>query len=243
MKSPVFTAFLCAGLFSGAASAAETPPPLDQQRAWTPADKAQFLRYLGSSAPALPAGDVKSAGAPPAEGYASFRAARSISVSPTYLQLFPYAGSRYGGTVHDGAGGKVLLERHVRPWLRTYAGLEYDPLSQRRLDGSTARLTRWAVPAGVEFALVPLATPQTRYVLLRLGAVASDITGPGSRADFAAPVLGTSAAWDMGLGYEWQIADSRWRVNAAVDGLRSIASRGGVAYYGMDTTLGVVFTF
>jgi hypothetical protein len=99
------------------------------------------------------------------------------------------------------------------------------------------------VPAGLEFALVPLSTPQTRYVLLRLGAVAANVSGTANRGDFAAPILGASAAWDLGLGYEWQIADSRWRINAALDGLHSISNRSNISYYGLGGTLAAVYTF
>ena len=218
-------------------------PPMHDQKAWTEADKAKFLQFLNTKGGAMPTGEV-AAGAPATEGFAyASQPARSIQFSPTFLQLYPISSGHYSGTVYGPPGAKVLLERHITPWLRTYAGLEYDGMSQRKRDGETSRLSRWAVPVGVEFALVPLATPQTRYVLIRLGLVASEVVGPGKRGDYDAPLLGGTAAYDLGLGYEWQIADTPWRVNATFDGLRSISSRAGVDYYGLGMTAGVVYTF
>ena len=229
-------------LLAGASPArAQASPPLTQQPAWTEQDKAEFLRYLNSTA--MPTGSVsKTAASPATEAEWSDRAARSVELGPTSLLLFPYSGNHYSGAA-DGGGGRLLLEQHFRPWLRAYAGLEVDQLKQKELGGQTADLTRWAAPVGLEFALVPLATPQTRYVLMRLGVAPSEVVGPGGRSSYAAPVLGGSAAWDLGLGYEWQISDSRWRVNAALDGLRSIANRGGVSYYGLGAHVAAVYTF
>lgn len=236
-------ALLAALLAAGPARAGDSLPPLQDQKAWTPQDKAEFLRFLNSTgAPRMPSGSV-SAQAPAAEGIA-FHAARSLELGPDFLELFPLSNGHYSGSVHGTAPGvKALGERHITPWLRAYGGLEYDRLSQQQLSGNTVGLTRWAIPAGLEFALVPLATPQTRYVLVRTGIVAGDVAGPGSRGDYRAPVLGASAAFDLGLGYEWQLSSTPWRLNAAIDGLRSISSRAGVAYYGMGLTAGAVYTF
>ena len=55
--------------------------------------------------------------------------------------------------------------------------------------------------------------------------------------------MGPSAAWNLGLGYEWQFANSNWRLNAAFDGLRSIANHSGVAYWGFGSTIAAAYTF
>ena len=230
---------------AAAAAAAKNTnlPSMHDQKAWTEADKAKFLQFLNTTGGSMPGGDV-AAGTPGTEGFGYVsHAARSLEFSPTFLNLYPMSSQRYSGTVHGTVGAKMLVERHVTPWLRWYAGLEYDGLHQRKRDGETSRLSRWAVPAGVEFALVPLATPQTRYVLIRLGLVACDVVGAGKRGDYEAPLLGATVAYNLGLGYEWQIADTPWRVNATFDGLRSIANRAGVAYYGLGLTAGVAYTF
>ena len=220
---------------------AQARPPLDQQKAWTQADKQQFLRYLDSDAP-MPSGQVKEVSAPAGQKWVS-REARALEVGPEMLMLFPSFGGHYSGTALAMPGVRVMYERHFVPWLRGYAGLEYDSMRQQARDRAWESLDRYAVPVGLEFALVPLSTPQTRYVIMRLGASISNISGSATRADFAAPLLGTSAAWDLGLGYEWQISDSNWRVNGTFDGLRSISNRSGVGYYGFGANLGIVYTF
>jgi hypothetical protein len=235
------TLLLSSLLAFAAGARAQTLPPLDQQKAWTDADKKQFLNYLNSNAPA-PKGDVKAVSAPAGQDW-SYHPARALEIGPTSMTLFPFAGNRYASTVGPSVGGKILAEQHLVPWFRGYAGFEAEPLRQKRTDGTYAGLTRFAVPVGLEFALVPLSTPETRYVLLRAGISASEITGAGHASDFSAPLLGTSAAWNLGLGYEWQFADSNWRLNGALDGLRSIANRSGTGYYGLGLTVAAAYTF
>jgi len=215
-------------------------PSLGDQQVWTQQDKATFLHYLNSNKPMV-SGQVREVSLAE-NGLAAPHSAWSLELGPASTTLFPF--SERGGepTARGTLGVRALYERHLTPWLRAYAGLEAESLRQARTDGSTAELMRWSVPAGIEFALVPLATPQTRYVLLRVGLDASQVSGaPGS--DFSSPIVGTSAAWDIGLGYEWQIPNTSWRVNAALDGLRSMGDRNGVGYYGLGTTLALVRTF
>jgi len=226
-----------------ASARAQTVPPLADQKSWTDADKAEFLKYLNSDAP-MPTGSVSKSAAP-ASSDANFtsHAARSIELGPATTSIFPYSGGHYSGTVDGGPGARLVVEQHFEPWLRFYAGLEGEPLYQKERNGQTASLTRWAAPAGLEFALVPLSTPQTRYVLMRLGVAPAAVSAATNRSDFSAPILGMSLAWDLGLGYEWQIPDSRWRLNAALDGLHSISNRDDVSYYGLGAALAVVYTF
>jgi hypothetical protein len=241
MRLQAFAA--AAVLLAASLARAQSLPPLGAQQSWTDADKAEFLRYLNSNAP-LPGGQVSKTAAT-AEGDASwsFHAARSLELGPATTILYPYSGNHYSGAVGGGPGARLVFEQHFEPWLRFYAGLEGETLDQKERDGQTASLTRWAAPMGLEFALVPLSTPQTRYVLLRLGLAPANVSGAASSGDFASPILGASAAWDLGLGYEWQISDSRWRLNAALDGLHSISNRANISYYGLGGALAAVYTF
>jgi hypothetical protein len=236
---------LAAAIFFLAAAAvrAQTAPSLGTQPNWTDADKAEFLRYLNSNAP-MPSGAVSKAGpAASSADESNFHTARSLELGPASVVLFPFSGNHIGGTATGGPGARLVFEQHFEPWLRFYAGLEGETMRQREIGGQTASLTRWAAPAGLEFALVPLSTPQTRYVLIRLGIAPSNVSSAANRGDFSTPVLGASAAWDAGLGYEWQIAETPWRINAALDGLRSISNRSNISYYGLGGTIAAVYTF
>ncbi len=236
-----FAAAGAAWLLPASGARAQSAPPLNSQQVWTEKDKADFLHYLDSNAPMPSGGQVKAAGR--SKESWSYREAQAIEIGPASTMIFPFTGNGHATTVAALPGVRVLYEKHFFPWLRGYGGLEGEALRQTRTDGAQGKLTRWAVPLGVEFALVPLATPQTRYVLLRLGLAVSDVAGADKRSSFAAPILGTSAAWDLGLGYEWQIPDTTWRLNAALDGLRSMGDRGGVGYYGLGMTLAAAYTF
>lgn len=239
----LFAAACAAWLLPASGARAQSAPPLNSQQVWTEKDKADFLHYLNSNAP-MPSGQsqVKATAARSGESW-SYREAQAVELGPASTMIFPFTGNGHATTAASLPGVRALYEKHFFPWLRGYGGLEAEALHQTRTDGAQGKLTRWAVPLGVEFALVPLATPQTRYVLLRLGIAVSDVAGADKRSSFAAPVLGTSAAWDLGLGYEWQIPDTTWRLNAALDGLRSMGDRGGVGYYGLGMTAAAAYTF
>ncbi len=215
-------------------------PSLGDQRAWTQQDKVTFLHYLNSNKPMI-SGQVREVSLSE-NSLAAPHAAWSLELGPASTTLFPISGNGGGAPARGGFGARALYERHLTPWLRAYAGLEAESLSQARMNGSSADLMRWTVPAGIELALVPLATPQTRYVLLRVGLAASQVSGAPA-SDFSSPIVGTSTAWDVGLGYEWQIPDSNWRINAALDGLRSMGDRDGVGYYGLGAAAALVRTF
>ncbi len=219
---------------------AKAMPSLGDQRAWTQQDKVTFLHYLNSNKPMI-SGQVREVSLSE-NSLAAPHAAWSLELGPASTTLFPISGNGGGSPARGGFGARALYERHLTPWLRAYAGLEAESLSQARMNGSSADLMRWTVPAGIELALVPLATPQTRYVLLRVGLAASQVSGAPA-SDFSSPIVGTSAAWDVGLGYEWQIPDSNWRINAALDGLRSMGDRDGVGYYGLGAAAALVRTF
>lgn len=217
-------------------------PPLNDQKDWTDQEKREFLDYLEASQP-MPKGKARKIALPKGEGASGAeRPAWAVEVAPATATIFPFDRKGYGATADGLLGARALYERHFFTWMRGYAGFEGVPMRERESGGGTADLTRWAVPLGLEFALVPLGTPQTRYVVLRAGVEAADVTGAPSGA-FSAPMTGPSAAWDVALGYEWQIPDTRWRMNAALDGLHSITNPGGVGYVGFGATAALAYTF
>jgi hypothetical protein len=220
---------------------AQRPPPLDRQDAWSESDKKAFLRYLNSNAPA-PTGQVKETPAPAYGSRYVTRKARYLTLELVSDTLFPIDDNGKVSTLPTTVGGRLLAGGHLFTWIRYYAGLEYTPLQQEKLSGGTASLSHVQVPVGLEFALIPLGTPQTRYVLLRGGLVGHYVSG-GDKADFAAPLLGSSLAWTLGLGYEWQIPDSRWRLHLLAEGYKSTSRIDGVGYYGAGLTAGVARTF
>jgi len=221
---------------------AQDPPAMNRQDAWTDSDKKAFLRYLNSNAPAA-SGQVKEFAAPASSGRSYARKARYLTLevlSDTLVSVDP-AGK--GTSLPAALGGRLIAGGHLFTWIRYYAGAQYSRLKQERLDGTTAHLTHVMVPLGLEFALIPLGTPQTRYVLLRAGVAVSNVSGSGSKADFAAPLLGSTLAWNLGLGYEWQVPDSRWRLHLLAEGYKSVGKKEGVGYYGAGVTAGVARTF
>ena len=189
----------------------------------------------------------------PARGKISLESLTAGDIGSGMLDALRFQQGNGGAAITVTTDG--LLEKWLADWRRKEAKAPTKDEEALRSElfytssvGSDAAFTRDAVldipkPAGVEFALVPLATPQTRYVLIRLGLVACDVVGAGRRGDYDAPLLGATVAYNLGLGYEWQLADTPWRLNATFDGLRSIANRAGVAYYGLGLTAGVVYTF
>ena len=62
--------------------------------------------------------------------------------------------------------------------------------------------------------------------------------------EFRTPLLGWQSAYNAGLGYEWQFADTRWRVHTLVEAYRYMIRQGATArFYGLGMTLGLVYTF
>jgi len=219
-----------------------TPPDLASQKAWGEGDKKAFLEFLKSNQPMPAAGNVKEVTTP--KGYeATTHKARYLGLSLLTDTVYTETSD---GTLHRESttlGPKVMVGGHLFTWLRYYGGVQYNSLKQNKLDGSQARLSHFQVPLGLEVALVPLGTPQTRYVLLRGGLAAHYVAGPDSDSDFKAPILGLRGTWNAALGYEWQVYNSDWRLNALVEGYRSISRQGGANFYGLGLTLGAAYTF
>ncbi|MBI4667595.1 MAG: hypothetical protein HY747_00150 [Elusimicrobia bacterium] len=108
----------------------------------------------------------------------------------------------------------------------------------------TGNVREFQAPSGLELALIPLGTPHTRYIILRGGASAHYFTKPkGYQSnDFEAPLQGLRGAWNLGLGYEWQIADSNWRIHTLLEGYKSFERRGSDRFFGAGLTAGFVYT-
>lgn len=228
-------------LCCGPAARSATLPDLKGQASWTEKEKQEFLGFLKSNQQLPVTGQVKYV-APQKGGGRGFSKARYASLAlETDTLILDYGGGR---TKTEAAtiGPKLLVGGHMFSWVRYYAGLQYNRIGQDKLDGTRAQVSHLQAPLGVELALIPLGTPQTRYVLLRGGVSEHYFSGPGKKADYKAPLLGWRPAWNLGLGYEWQFAGSNWRFHSLAEGYRSFSS-GGTRFYGAGLTAGFVYTF
>jgi hypothetical protein len=228
---------LCAGAHARAAAL----PDLKSQAAWTEKEKQEFLGFLKSNQPPPVAGQVKYV-APQKGGRSGFSKARYASLALETDTLILDAGGGKTRTESATIGPKLLVGGHLFSWVRYYTGLQYNRIGQDKLDGTRAQLSHVQIPLGVELALIPLGTPQTRYVLLRGGVSEHYFGGPGKKSDFREPLLGWRPAWNLGLGYEWQLDESNWRFHSLAEGYRSFAV-GGTQFYGLGVTAGFVYTF
>lgn len=232
-------------LACAAPAAAAGLPDLKNQAAWGEKEKKDFLNFLKSDQPA-PAGNVKAVAAKNGGGASSFggpRKARYASLALVSDSVVVDLGGGRSRTETAGPGVKLLAGGHVFSWVRYYAGVKYNSLSQRRLDGRNARLSHLEFPAGLELALIPLGTPHTRYFLLRGGLSWHQFSGGPAGSAFQAPLKGSHPAWNLGLGYEWQFPDTNWRFHALAEGSRSIHRPGKTQFYGLGLTAGFVRTF
>jgi len=234
---------LLLALCAGAARAAGLPD-LKSQAAWGEKEKKEFLNFLKSDAP-VPAGQVKSVanGNGNGNGAAAPRKARYASLALQTDAMIIDAGGGRTKTETTTVGAKLLAGGHVFSWVRYYAGVKYNRVGQTKLDGSRTHLSHLELPAGVELALIPLGTPHTRYVLLRGGVSSHYFSGPAKKTDFAAPLQGWHPAWNLGVGYEWQFANSNWRFHSLAEGYRSFYRAGRTQFHGLGVTAGFVYTF
>lgn len=224
-----------------APASAQKLPDLQKQASWGEKDKQEFLKYLKSNQE-LPEGMVKNVPAGKGGGFRSHRA-RYLALSGLSDSVILVADD---GKMHTGKptfGGRLVAGGHLFSWVRYYSGLKYNRIRQDKLDGTEAKLTHLEVPAGIEMALIPLGTPQTRYVLLRFGLSEHYFSTSAKGSDFQTSVKGWHPAWNAGLGYEWQIPDTRWRVNILTEGYRSFSGGKTPEFYGIGLTAGLAYTF
>lgn len=221
---------------------AQTTPDLKRQDVWTEKDKKEFLKLL-KSGPALPVeGEVKAVAAP-AGGAVKARKARYITLGGFSDTVLTVAADEKVNTEATSAGPKLLVGGHIFSWVRYYAGAGYTRVKQAKLDGTRASLDHFRVPVGVELALIPLGTPHTRYVILRGGLSAHRFSSGADKSEFGTSLLGWHGSYDIALGYEWQFADTNFRVHALAEGYRSILKSGSPKFYGVGLAGGVVYTF
>lgn len=236
MKPSLLLAFF----FIAAPAAAQRLPDLGGQAAWTEKEKQEFLKYIKSDRTAVPSGQVK---AQPVSRSVAARArrARYLALGFSAEEFSTENSAARVSSVSSGLGPRVLAGGHLFSWVRYYGGFRYGRLGQERLDGTTARLSHSEFPAGIELALIPLGTPHTRYILIRGGVSAHNFAG-ARKAEFAEPLVGWRMAWNLGLGYEWQFAESNWRVNVAAEGYKSFSGRS-PQFHGMGVSAGAAYTF
>lgn len=237
---PFFFLLLAAAQFAPAA--AQRLPDLKSQAAWKEKDKQDFLKFLNSDKKAPVTGQVKNVAADKSAGDAP-RKARYLALDLFSDSLVTVSGTGKRNTCSPTFGPQLMAGGHLFSWIRYYAGLKYNHVRQDKLDGTSARLEHFEIPVGLELALIPLGTPQTRYVILRFGLSEHHFGGKEEKTDFDASVLGWHHAWNAGLGYEWQIAESRWRAHLLAEGYRSIAAGDTPEFYGVGLTAGFAYTF
>lgn len=225
----------CAPAFSAAL------PDLHTQAAWTGKEKLEFLDFLKSGSQAPDYGQVKYV-APEKGGSYSVSRARylTLDLAADTMTLSHGGFTRAGTTTF---GPRLIAGGHLFSWVRYYAGLQYNRIGQNRLDGTRIQSDHLQVPAGIELALIPLGTPQTRYVLLRGGVSEHYFSGGAGLTGFKLPLSGWRPAWNLGLGYEWQFDNSSWRFHTLAEGYRSFAGGERTQFYGLGLTAGFVCTF
>ena len=241
IKSVIFLFFLAAAVWP-ADLRAQNLPDLKSQAGWKEKDKQDFLKFLKSDKQAPVTGQVKSV---PGGGDRNWtpRKARYLTLALAGESILTVDNAGKRATAPLAFGPELLAGGHLFSWIRYYGGLKYNRTTQDRLAGGHARLEHYEIPAGIELALIPLGTPQTRYVLLRAGVSAHYFTGPVKKTALNPSLLGWHEAWNVALGYEWQFADSRWRANILAEGCRSFVHKNSPEFYQAGLTAGLAYTF
>jgi len=242
MKKIALLFFCLAAVALPPGLAAQGLPDLKNQAGWKEQDKQDFLKFLKSGRQAPEAGQVKSAPGESERKWA-LRKARYITLSLASDSVITVNSAGRRTTAAPTFGPDLLAGGHLFSWVRYYFGVKYNHLHQRKLDGERARLTHYEIPLGLEFALIPLGTPQTRYVLMRLGVSSHNFAGSAKKTDFDPSLLGWHEAWNVGLGYEWQFAESNFRMNILGSACKSFVSKHSPEFYRAGLTLGLAYTF
>ncbi len=234
--------FIILWLALPALAAAQSAPDMSRQDAWGDAEKQQFLRYLKAGGAAPVSGSVKEVSVAAGE-LAPVRKARFATLS--WVEETTFAVAPGGAVRSQGSafGPRLLVGGHLFSWVRYYAGAQYASFDQDKLDGTRAKIGHAEFPFGVELALIPLGTPHTRYVLLRGGVTAHRFSSSADASAFESPLIGWQGSWNLGLGYEWQITDTNWRVHLLAEGSKSFVRDGGSRFYGAGFSAGLVRTF
>ena len=240
MKRTAFIVFLLLASGQLIPARAQTLPDLHNQAAWKEKDKQDFLKFLKSDQQAPVTGQVKNVAAENS-GSGVARRARYLTLDMFSDSLMVTGSNGATRTSPLTFGPQLTAGGHLFSWIRYYAGFKYNHVSQDMLNGKRARLEHYEIPVGIELALIPLGTPQTRYVLMRAGISEHRFTGRAKNSDFDTSVLGWRSAWNVAVGYEWQIPETRWRAHLLADGYRSFGNS--PKFFGAGLSGGFAYTF
>ncbi len=211
-------------------------PDLSNQRGWSFQDKKEFLQQLESNQP-MPTGEVQYWQTPARD---NLKQARFLSLSLGYEGFYCFDSEEklLGDT--QSFSSRLVYGWHLFSWVRFYAGLGYSKFEIPRPDATPHRIAHWKLPVAIELALIPLGTPHTRYVLLRFGANLHYFKEE-KRSDDDAPTLnlGTRRSYNIGVGYEWQIAESNWRINTVLEGYQTVEKINGKTFQGISAVTGI----
>ncbi len=236
---PALFTFLFA-LTAGLADAASLPD-LKKQRAWGDGEKQQLLQYLNSGSKPKISGTVKGGEVKPATEEA--RRPWYVNVSAVTDTVFTVGGGDALSRESTAVGPRLIVGGHLFSWVRLYGGAQYTRFRMRKLDDTRDLVNHLQIPIGVELALVPLGTPQTRYIVLRGGYSWHQFSSKTPR-ELKRPLDGWNGSWNLGLGYEWQIPETKWRVNALFEGYSSLLRQNNtVRFYGVGASIGAVWAF
>jgi len=216
-------------------------PDLGNQRSWGSSEKKAFIQFLESGKQIPVSGNVKYISDRP-EISSAHHKAKYVTLNLVANSIFTVGEDNVKHTISSNLGGKILIGGHLFSWVRYYTGFQYNALDQKMKNGQNARLNHYEFPIGMELALIPLGTPQTRYVILRGGVSAHYIEGNKHNTDFDNSLLGLRGSWNLGLGYEWQIPNTSFRFHALLEGMQSISKEKGSKFTGAGLTTGFVYT-
>lgn len=210
-------------------SRALAAPSMKDQKNWTEGDKQEFLKYLDTGRGAPISGQVRDVAFPEsAEEY------RAPARKPFYLAL--------EANTSRSLGPRVLAGNHLFSWIRYFAGIEFHSFERAKLNGSMADVSDFQVPLGLEFALIPLGFPHTEYILLRGGLGLHAVSSDAESTEFANSILGVRLTWNLGIGYEWQIKETGFRVHALAEAQIATGSLDN-GFTSLGATVGVAYMF
>ena len=234
-----FSILLAAALCAPAAFAQD----LNHQDVWSEGDKKAFLNYLKSGKEGAVTGSVKEVPGAAEETVVKVRKARYATLELASDTVFTVAPSGALANQSTSFGPRLLVGGHLFTWIRYYGGVQYNSMTMPQNSGQRALVSHVQIPLGLELALIPLGTPQTRYVLLRGGVTAHHFGSNADSGTFQTPLIGWQGSWNVGLGYEWQVPQTGWRLHLLAEGYKSFLLKDASRFYGVGLTGGVAYTF
>lgn len=222
-------------------ASAQSLPDLRNQKAWGGSEKDQFIKFLESGRRVPVKGSVKDVKT--TEKLAPARKARYATLEMVTDTVLSVSGNDAVIKEGTGFGPKLTVGTHLFSWVRLYSGAQYTRFKQKKVDGGRASVGHFQFPVGLELALVPLGTPQTRYIIMRGGLSLHHFCSSTPSDDFQTSLKGWQGAWNLGMGYEWQIPDSRWRLHLLGESYSYLFHQPGARFYGLGVTGGVTYTF